>query len=137
MDCKSCGCVDIEPELLPGVGPHGPKLVCPECKTFLGWKKKEKNEGHRTKGSKHTPESMDKDCCELCRRKRKQLGKYETLEMHHKDCNPQNENKENLLVVCTACHKRIHHDITYMNNHFIHLFTDATMVDIDLDEVPF
>lgn len=138
MICRRCGCVDVEPVIESGDhGPHGDKMICPECGSFLAWAKKKKNEKHRTKGSKYTPQDMEKDGCELCRRKRKQLGKFETLEMHHKDGNPQNDTKENLLVVCTACHKRIHHDITYMNEHFSHMFTDDTMTDINLEECPF
>ena len=48
------------------------------------------------------------------------LGTHETLEIHHKiEINDGGQDiKENILVVCTHCHKLIHHVRTYMNDHF-------------------
>lgn len=45
---------------------------------------------------------MKRTQCEIC-------GKKEKLDVHHKDCDEQNNNIENLQVLCRSCHMKIHH----------------------------
>lgn len=45
---------------------------------------------------------LDTSTCELC-------GNDNSLEVHHKDKNIYNNNKENLIKVCCKCHNQLHH----------------------------
>ena len=39
--------------------------------------------------------------CELC-------GSTRNIDVHHKDCNYQNNESDNLMLVCRSCHMKIH-----------------------------
>lgn len=52
----------------------------------------------------------NKGVCEIC-------GTKENLEVHHKDCNRNNNFPSNLITVCESCHQRIHSK----NLNIIHL----------------
>lgn len=47
--------------------------------------------------------SQANDQCEICG-----LADSQVLVIHHKDCNRNNNARENLLIVCANCHARIH-----------------------------
>jgi len=102
--------------------PHFAKAVCSNCHAFMPdlWIKKPENDTKRGKSSKFTPASLEIDHCELCGRGRRSLGKYETLDIHHKT--PVDEGgldePRNLLVLCTACHRMAHWLRTYFYSHF-------------------
>jgi 5-methylcytosine-specific restriction endonuclease McrA len=120
MECPSCKVVFDEPLfILTPELKHYAKNECPHCGRNLGWVKKPENVGKRTRTSKYTIESLGKDCCELCRRTKPMLGRNQTLEIHHKDCNAENDVPENLLVLCTPCHKQTHFNKTYFFDHYI------------------
>ena len=114
MDCTSCGetfdnlFFELTPESV-----HYAKETCPICGKFFRWVSKPEHEGKLRKTSKYTIESLGKNCCELCRRPKQMLGKDQTLEIHHKDWDHKNDIPENLLVVCTPCHKQIGLNYTY------------------------
>jgi 5-methylcytosine-specific restriction endonuclease McrA len=112
ISCPNCK-VEVVPELISRPDTqHDAEMRCPECLRFLGWKRKEKNEGKRAK-SKHSPESLRIHFCQNCLTPGEQLGAHESLEIHHIDDNPGNEEEDNILVVCTPCHKLIHHARIY------------------------
>jgi hypothetical protein len=103
--------------------PHAAEVRCGSCGGFIQWLKKEENKDKRDK-NKHTPESLGIDFCLLCRRTRGRLGKNETLNAHHiievQEGGP--DVPTNIWVVCTPCHLLIHHQRTYLNDHFNHLW---------------
>jgi hypothetical protein len=118
MWCKKCQWEIQEPDIIPRPDtPHAGEMRCPTCQSFLGWVKKEKNEGKRGP-RKYSPSDLNIDYCQLCRIKQINLGDQETLDIHHLDGDPENNERLNFLVLCTSCHKLIHHQITY-RNHFI------------------
>ena len=39
--------------------------------------------------------------CEIC-------GTEENLQAHHKDMNPYNNSKENIMTLCARCHTKLH-----------------------------
>lgn len=45
---------------------------------------------------------IDIDYCEIC-------GKKGRLDVHHKDHDYNNNNLDNLMVLCRSCHSKIHH----------------------------
>lgn len=114
MFCKNCGKVEYYLKPRPDT-PHEAEIKCTECHSFLGWKKKEKNEGKRP-ANIHSPESLGIELCQLCLLPKQHLGTHETLDIHHIDDEPENNLRENILVVCTSCHKLIHHQRTYRNH---------------------
>lgn len=117
MICSKCGS-EMEPRIIPRPDtPHEGEIRCRVCNVFLGWKKKEKNEAKRGP-RKYSPLDLGIDYCQLCRIKQANLGDQETLDVHHLDGNPDNNERSNFLVLCTSCHKLTHHQITY-RNHFI------------------
>lgn len=44
--------------------------------------------------------NMEKKC-EIC-------GSDKNIDVHHKDCNPNNNDRSNLMLVCRSCHMKIH-----------------------------
>lgn len=114
--CKYCGSVDIQIIPRPDT-PHAGEYRCIECGKHNGWAKKEKNVGKRGKSSNHSPESLNILVCECCRRSFKRLGDNETLTIHHKDRNPENDSPQNILVLCTFCHVLTHQIEVYFNDH--------------------
>ena len=107
--------VEVEPE----TSIHYAKTLCPVCGHFIDWLKKPENEGLRSKSSKFTPEQLNTLACELCGRNKSKLGSRETLEIHHKL--PVEEQggdvSENILVLCTPCHRMAHFLRTYLHKH--------------------
>ncbi len=127
MICRFCN-AEIEPVFNPRPDtPHAGELRCPECDRFLGWKPKEKNEKKLEKRPAcPTPADLEIDWCQVCLRKRDQLGINETLETHHIDDDPTNNDRLNFLVVCTMCHKWIAWVRLYVNSHLQSFYSSKT-----------
>ena len=120
--CRRCG-TDNEGQtifvLTPDTPPHYGKELCYDCGHNMRWVKKPENEGKRTKGSKFGAFDFEYDGCELCRRTRIMLGEYECLEVHHKDVDYENDVRENVLLLCTFCHKLVHLNHAFLYLHFL------------------
>lgn len=120
MFCGYCK-KDVDPVLteMGADSPHYAKAECPKCFCFLRWMPKPQNDGIRKKASKYTPDSLDINYCEICGRTLHTVGAKEVLEIHHKV--PVSEGgedkKENILVVCSACHKMCRWLRLYLNQH--------------------
>lgn len=112
--CKRCGkeTLHIIEKLDKGV--HYSKIICVQCRSVT-WGRKPKNEGKRKK-NKFTPNSLGVGFCQMCLREKKNLLGAETLEIHHVVPIDQqgDDDPENIWVVCTPCHKMIHHHRTYL-----------------------
>ena len=103
---------------------HGHRLVCPDCGAFLAWGGKVKQikdkSGLRQVSTQWTSKRLGIDECQLCRRSRELVEACnDSLEAHH--LRPISEGGAdepyNILIVCTPCHKQIHHNQTYHNRH--------------------
>ena len=109
--CRKCqkdvDAITIE---MPETSIHYAKAVCPSCNSFIDWLKKPENEGIRIQSSKFSPESLKIENCELCGRDASKLGKRSSLAVHHKIPIEEGgkDTKDNLLVLCTACHRMAH-----------------------------
>ena len=101
-------------------GKHYAKETCEECGRFVKWLPKPKNEGKRPK-NKHTAASLEINYCQMCCRHRSKLGNGGSLEVHHVEeiSSGGGDIPENIWVVCTSCHRMIHHFRVYLNDHFI------------------
>lgn len=120
--CPKCG-EWVLPNVEEAKPPHYKKLTCPDCKHPFGFLAKPENEkklDHRPNGQPSADQLMEIkgiDFCEICLRKKGQLGKRGFFEVHHISHDPSNHDTSNLLLACKACHQFIHHLQTYMNYH--------------------
>jgi len=124
--CVSCGCL-VEPMTHGEISDvHGFKLHCPHCDRFVGWggltKPVSKN-GERTRSSNWTAKRLNQEHCQMCQRHKTELGKGERLEVHHIVSISQGgaDDPANIWVLCTACHRQVHYQRTYHNEHQRHL----------------
>lgn len=119
-ECKRCGhfgqpLQNGEPNEV-----HGYKLVCSHCGFFLAWggraKKIKDSDGERSFSTQWTPKRLNIEECQLCRRGKAFIEDCgEKLESHHLQAIKDGGEDEpyNILVVCTPCHRVIHHNQTY------------------------
>jgi hypothetical protein len=120
--CPRCGAFAM-PNEEKAKPPHHIKLTCPDCGHPFGFKAKPENEkrlNHRPNGQPSATELMELkgiDFCEVCLRRKNQLGKRGFFEVHHISKDPSNNIIGNLLLTCKACHQFIHYLQTYMNDH--------------------
>ncbi len=136
--CSTCEKDVVVVETVLTSGPHYSKQQCPQCGRFLAFGKKPENEGKRGK-NKHTPESLGISHCQMCGREKGRLGSRGVLEAHHIDeiHDGGSDTPENIWVVCTSCHKLIHHQRTYLNQHLSGLYTvEELQVDMDKYRIP-
>lgn len=120
MECRNCGSIDHKEEIL-DTGKHYAKLVCTVCNRWVAWVPKPKNKDVRRKSSKYTAERLGYDYCQICRRKRITLMNGQALEVHHIDHVWTNDTKENILVLCTFCHKQVHSYAHYLSDKEVQL----------------
>ena len=119
--CKRCGETDnLETAPCFDGSPHYAKMSCGSCGAFIKFLPKPKNSGKRP-ANKHTPESLGVAYCQLCRRPADMLGAYEALEVHHvvEIQHGGDDDPANIWVLCTDCHKTLHHRRTYLYEHHI------------------
>lgn len=121
--CKRCndevdGIVKPRPDT-----PHAAEVRCGNCGAFIQWLKKEVNKDKRPK-NRLLPRDLGIDYCQMCRRHEARLGKHEVLHSHHvieiQEGGP--DIRDNIWVLCTPCHLVVHHQRTYLNDHFNHLW---------------
>ena len=113
--CKWCNGETGHDVIVRPIGPHYGEIVCQVCKNRWGFMGKPTNEGKRKK-NKYTPQVLSINKCEMCQRRKDELINHETLEVHHVtqvvDGGP--DTPENIWIVCTPCHKMIHHHRFYL-----------------------
>lgn len=121
--CKRCndevdGVVKPRPDTQ-----NNAEVRCAICGFFIKSLPKEKNKDKRPK-NKLLPTDLGIDYCQMCRRQGKRLGKHEVLHSHHiieiNEGGP--DLPENIWVLCTPCHLVVHHQRTYLNEHFEHIW---------------
>lgn len=118
--CGNCGEVmPMEVKVLPEKSIHYAECRCVKCGKHCGYLPYPKNEGKRTESSKYKPEDLGINSCQMCMRHGERLGNRETLEMHHIEEVQHGgvDEPENLWVLCTPCHRYVHHQRRYLNIH--------------------
>lgn len=126
--CKSCGIVEKPCTNGQAHPVHGYKLYCTACNTWLGWSGKSKvlksENGERKISSQWSAKRLQIDTCQCCLRSLEKLGDNENLEIHHvvpvKDGGA--DTLDNIWVLCTTCHKEVHHRRVYFNGHMEKFF---------------
>ena len=113
--CRICNCDTFQKHIIRPIGPHYGEQVCNICNNRIKFLRKPQNENKRKK-NKYSASDLGIGYCEMCLRDRQQLMGYETLEVHHKTqiSDGGEDTPENIWVICTPCHKIIHHHRTYL-----------------------
>ena len=115
--CVKCGSADFTETAFSEI--HGHYYQCKSC-GYKGWGGRKKNETQILKRPPcPTPRDLAIDRCQNFLRPVALLYFSEVLETHHIDDNPQNNDRLNLFVLCTKCHKLTHHDRLYLYYHAV------------------
>jgi 5-methylcytosine-specific restriction endonuclease McrA len=125
MECPKCGETGV-PRVRRGETHY--TAICGECGSYIKHISKSifegpvKENGRRRKAT-WSAASMGIENCELCGRSVEGLGRHEKLESHHKTPieHGGEDTKDNILIVCTPCHRMAHYLRTYLNEHMAHL----------------
>jgi hypothetical protein len=109
VTCEICrGCQSANIEWIKLNEMHGNWYWCHNCNRGF-WGGRLKNEEKNKKRPPYpSPAELEIDSCEICQRDKNLLGYAETLETHHKDGHPTNNDRLNLWVLCTECHDLVH-----------------------------
>jgi len=100
---------------------HYGKIKCSQCGKWYRWVGKPENEGKRTRTSKFDGLTDSVDHCGLCGRKRFEINNKETFELHHSiPLEEEGKDKlDNIMWLCTACHRLAHWIRTYFYKHLL------------------
>jgi len=80
-------------------------------RTFQRWRKNLLLNVDMFKGTEKYRKNIDRNSeCYFCETKKE-------LQIHHKDKNRQNNDKNNLLILCPKCHHRLHLLLDKKHNH--------------------
>lgn len=120
--CPRCDSTETRVILGPHPGGHYSKILCADCNAFKYWGKKpdsEKPKSPRAEVSKTLVQQYSRGFCEICLRPSVELPLPETLEGHHviPVTEQGTDDRENIQIVCTACHRWIHHQRTYLGHY--------------------
>jgi hypothetical protein len=93
--------------------------ICKICNTQKGTYPKENDKYKRPKNHTELVKKKGIEFCELCLRKKDELPPPKTLEGHHivEYQDGGTDDVSNIMVVCTPCHKYIHHQRTYLGHY--------------------
>lgn len=121
-ECGKCGCPDISETTFNEI--HGHHYVCNVC-GYRCWGGRLQNEEKCNKRPRHPSQAnLQVNICEMCGLEERFLNYGQTLEVHHKDLNPANNDRLNLWVLCTKHHKLVHHIQHWEGEGFIQKFGD-------------
>lgn len=105
-----CGTTDVRftptPEL-----PHFGREDCEHCGRFVRWvPKPEADRVRRPSAHRNLVKKFSKGFCEMCLTPENELPLGQTLEAQHVQefAEGGDETRENIWIICTACHKLIH-----------------------------
>ena len=119
--CKHCFSQHGRRIYGPHPGGHYARIECGSCDRFIKWEGKpdsEKKNASRKNQAKLL-NRFGRGFCELCLRPGDSLPLPQVLEAHHiipvEDGG--GDERENIQIVCTACHRLIHHQRTYLGHY--------------------
>jgi 5-methylcytosine-specific restriction endonuclease McrA len=117
-----CGSLQFKSIAGPWAGGHHAKVVCATCGRFQKWESKPrelKTVDPRSEVSKKLVAEFSQGFCEMCLRRKSELPLPQTLEGHHVVPVALNgsDDRSNIWILCTSCHRRIHHERTYLGHY--------------------
>lgn len=117
--CPTCGTTEHQALIGTWSGGHYAKVICSKCDRFIKWQgKPEAKKAKRPAVQKKLVSLHSKGFCEICLRLEHQIPAPQTLEAHHiiPVENGGGNEAENIQVCCTACHRLIHWQRTYIGH---------------------
>ena len=136
--CNHCNMqVDTVVEVLSS-GPHYGKENCVVCGRFTAFTKKPENSNKRD-NSKYKPIDLGFSYCQICQRDHDRLGSRGVLEVHHviEVQHGGEDAQTNIWIICTSCHKLVHHQRRYLKSHMKGYFSYANLQkQFEKDNVP-
>jgi 5-methylcytosine-specific restriction endonuclease McrA len=127
--CGRCG-----HEGLQLIGPghkcgHHASVRCAECNSFMRWlTKPDGDKVKRPAKHRNLVTKYSKGFCEMCLRNEGDLPTGQVLEAQHVQeyANGGSEDRENIWIVCTGCHKFIHWIRTYHGAEHLQPIVEST-----------
>lgn len=120
-ECPHCMSQSSKRIYGPHRGGHYAKIVCSNCDRFIKWEPQPKPEtsGKKRKNQKELLAQHSQGFCEICLRRSHEIPSPQTLEVHHivEVQNGGTDDSNNLQIVCTQCHKWIHHQRVYLGHY--------------------
>lgn len=116
--CQRCGSMETRIEIIPN-GPHYAKELCMRCGVYIRWIAKPGNlKPKRQKSHTDLVEKYSRGFCEICGILQSRIPNNETMEAHHvvEYQSDGDRERENIEIVCTACHNLIHWRRTYLHH---------------------
>lgn len=118
--CLQCGCQ--YGLVSPTTGVAHARLSCANgvCNRFVKWLPKPRNEGKTQRtDTRGLLDKYSRGFCEMCLRAEVDLPRSQVLHAHHviEKQSGGDESRENIWIVCTKCHKYIHHERTYLGHY--------------------
>jgi hypothetical protein len=116
--CRFCGHEGPQLVSLETSGQHYARVACAECNRFMRWLPKPDSDPTKYKRQKKHTGLVGKygqGFCEMCLRKEGDLPKGQGLEAQHVQeyAEGGSEERGNIWIICTPCHKLIHWLRTY------------------------
>ena len=108
--CGRCGEL-VVPLLLECPPPHHRREVCPHCEQHMGWlKKPDSCKKRRESAHRELVAKYGKGFCEMCLMPEDDLNDRTYLVGHHVQqyADDGGNERENVWIVCNACHSLIH-----------------------------
>lgn len=119
--CRHCGSTNQTISVANWPGGHYAKVACERCGAFIKWAAKpDAAKAKRGPAQKKLVARYSQGFCELCFRLSDSLPGPQTLEAHHVIPVEQGgpDDRSNIWIVCTPCHRMIHHQRTYLGHAF-------------------
>ena len=117
--CGSCNSKRQFRILGPHKGGHYARINCADCGGFIKWEADPSKKKISRKGQAKLVDKFSQGYCESCLRLSDELPSPQTIEAHHiipVEAGGGN-NKDNIQIVCTPCHRLIHHQRTYLGHY--------------------
>lgn len=129
--CRNCGHEGPHVIQVQTTGVHYAKVECSRCRRFVRWLSKPDSDPtkyRRQNAHKDLVAKYGDGFCEMCLRESDELPKGQTLEAQHviEYQDGGTEKRENIWIVCTACHRWIHWIRTYHGHNTIKLKNQVT-----------
>lgn len=119
-ECPRCYC---SLQITEGKGNHYAQLKCTHSDTphWIDWlpNPQNKDKSRRESNHRNLVSRYSQGFCECCMRKAEDLPKPQQLEAHHviEHKDGGTDDRSNIWIVCTPCHKQIHHNRTYLGHY--------------------
>lgn len=136
--CRHCGYEGQQTVTLRTTGVHHADVNCAKCRRHLRFLPKPDSDPtkyRRPQQHRDLVQAYGRDFCEMCLRGIDELPKGQTLEAQHViEYQEGGSNKrENIWIICTACHRMIHWIRTYHGT--VKLQNQATEMMLSHDQV--